>query len=196
MSKLFNIQALSEKTESEKLSELYTSKFLVFHFEKLKSLEENLKRLPTPEELFFLQSDNAFNAFTFIPYVAKHHPIKELHASTYSISRKVIDALIEMHDRGMIEQVTLMISDSMIKRNPLTIENLMAMATTRPNLKVVYAWSHAKVCLMKTHDSFYVIEGSGNWSENAQYEQYILANSKGVYDFRMELFTNSNLKKY
>jgi hypothetical protein len=194
--RLFDIKALSEKTESEKLSELYTSKFLVFHFEKLKSLEENLKRLPTPEEIFFLQSDNAFNAFTFIPFVAKNHPIKELHASTYSISRKVIDALIEMHDRGMIEQITLMISDSMIKRNPLTIENLMAMATSRPNLKVVYAWSHAKVCLMKTHDNYYIIEGSGNWSENAQYEQYILANSKGVYDFRMELFTNSNLKKY
>jgi hypothetical protein len=49
---------------------------------------------------------------------------------------------------------------------------------------------------MKTHDNYYIIEGSGNWSENAQYEQYILANSKGVYDFRMELFTNSNLKKY
>jgi len=194
--RLFDIKALSEKTDSEKLSELYTSKFLVFHFEKLKSLEENLKRLPTPEEIFFLQSDNAFNAFTFIPFVAKNHPIKELHASTYSISRKVIDALIEMHDRGMIEQITLMISDSMIKRNPLTIENLMAMATSRPNLKVVYAWSHAKVCLMKTHDNYYIIEGSGNWSENAQYEQYILANSKGVYDFRMELFTNSNLKKY
>jgi hypothetical protein len=196
VSRLFDIKALSEPTESEKLSELYASKFLVFHFEKLKSLEENLKRLPTPEEIFFLQSDNAFNAFTFIPFVAKQFPIKELHASTYSISRKVIDALIEMHDRGMIEQITLLISDSMIKRNPTTIENLMAMASTRPNMKVLYAWSHAKVCLMKTHDFYYVIEGSGNWSENAQYEQYVLTNSKGVYDFRMELFTNSNLKKY
>lgn len=196
MSRLFDIKALSEPTASEQLSEMYASKFLVFHFEKLKSLEENLKRLPTPEEIFFLQSDNAFNAFTFIPFIARHHPIKELFASTYSISRKVIDALIEMHDRGMVEQVTLMISDSMIKRNPTTIENLMAMASTRPNMKVLYAWSHAKVCLMKTHDNYFVIEGSGNWSENAQYEQYVLANSKGVYDFRMELFTNSNLKKY
>lgn len=196
MSRLFDIKALSEPTASEKLSEMYASKFLVFHFEKLKSLEENLKRLPTPEEIFFLQSDNAFNAFTFIPFIARHHPIKELFASTYSISRKVIDALIELHDRGMIEQVTLMISDSMIKRNPTTIENLMAMASTRPNMKVLYAWSHAKVCLMKTHDNYFVIEGSGNWSENAQYEQYVLTNSKGVYDFRMELFTNSNLKKY
>ena len=195
VNKYFNIKDVSEKKE-EKISEMFASKYLVFHYEKLKSLEESLNRLPTPEEIFFLQSDNAFNAFTFIPFIAKIFPIKELHASTYSISRKVIDALIEMHDIGMIEKITLLISDSMIKRNPATIDNLMAMASTRPNMEVLYAWSHAKVCLLRTHDFYFVIEGSGNWSDNAHYEQYILANSKGAYDFRLQLFTNSNLKKY
>lgn len=196
MNKYFDIKPKSTEEKEEKLPELYASKFLAFHFEKLKTLEESLNRLPTPEEIFFLQSDNAFNAFTFIPFIAKIFPVKELYASTYSISRKVIDALIEMHDKGMIEQITLLISDSMIKRNPATIDNLMAMATTRPNMKVLFAWSHAKVCLLKTHDYYYVIEGSGNWSDKAHYEQYILSNSKGVYDFRLQLFTNSNLKKY
>ena len=196
MNKYFDIKPKSTEEKEEKLPELYASKFLAFHFEKLKTLEESLNRLPTPEEIFFLQSDNAFNAFTFIPFIAKRFPIKQLHASTYSISRKVIEALIEMHDKGMIEQITLLISDSMIKRNPATIDNLMAMATTRPNMKVLFAWSHAKVCLLKTHDYYYVIEGSGNWSDNAHYEQYVLSNSKGVYDFRLQLFTNSNLKKY
>ena len=84
----------------------------------------------------------------------------------------------------------------MIKRNPLVINNLMAMISTRANVKVLYAWSHAKVCLLKTHDDYFIIEGSGNWSENAHYEQYILANSKSIFDFRLQLFTNSNLKKY
>ena len=184
MSRYFNYKALSEEKKEEKISELYTSKYLVFHFEKIKSLEESLNRLPTPEEIFFLQSDNAFNAFTFIPFIARHFPIKNLYASTYSISRKVIDALVELHDRGMVERATIMISDSMIKRNPSTIENLMAMASSRPNLTVQFAWSHAKVCLLETEDSHYVIEGSGNWSENAHYEQYVLTNSKNVYDFR------------
>ncbi len=196
MNRYFNYKALSEEKKEEKISELYTSKYLVFHFEKIKSLVESLNRLPTPEEIFFLQSDNAFNAFTFIPFIARHFPIKNLYASTYSISRKVIDALVELHDRGMVERATIMISDSMIKRNPSTIENLMAMASSRPNLTVQFAWSHAKVCLLETEDSHYVIEGSGNWSENAHYEQYVLTNSKNVYDFRLQLFTNSNLKKY
>lgn len=174
----------------------YVSKYLASHYQKISSLENDLMRVPCPEEFFFLQSDTAFNAFTFIPLVAKLYPIKELHASTYSISRKVISALIEMHDKGQIERITLLVSDSMIKRNPLTIENLMAMASSRPNVTVLYAWVHAKVCLLKTHEDFYVIEGSGNWSENAHYEQYTFANSEGLYDFRMKLFTESKLKKY
>ena len=193
--KYFDLSKSSEKKE-EKLPELFVSKYLSFHYEKVISLEESLTRLPTPEELFFLQSDNAFNAFTFIPFIAKLHPVQELYASTYSISKRVVEALIEMHDRGIIEQITLLISDSMIKRNPLVINNLMAMISTRANVKVLYAWSHAKVCLLKTHDDYFIIEGSGNWSENAHYEQYILANSKSIFDFRLQLFTNSNLKKY
>lgn len=187
------------ETELEKQdgkAEMFVSKYLVKHYQKVVSLEDELMRVPTEEEFFFLQSDTAFNAFTFIPFVSKHFPIKELYASTYSIGRKVIEALVEMHDRGEIEQITLLVSDSMIKRNPLVIDNLMAMASTRPNLKVLYAWVHAKVCLMQTQDHYFIVEGSGNWSENAHYEQYTFGNCKGLYDFRMKLFTESKLKKY
>lgn len=187
---------VAPKEEVKKGSELFTSKYLAAHYQKVSSLENDLFRIPTQDEFFFLQSDTAFNAFTFIPLVAKVFPIKELHATTYSISRKVIDALIELHDKGMIERITLLISDSMIKRNPIVIDNLMAMAQSRPNLTVLYAWVHAKVCLMQTHENYFVVEGSGNWSENAHYEQYTFANSKGLYDFRLKLFTESNLKKY
>ena len=183
-----------QETEAE--TDVHISKYLAAHYQKVSSLEKDLMRIPTSEEFFFLQSDTAFNAFTFIPLVTKVFPIKELHASTYSLSRKVIDALIEMHDKGQVERITLLVSDSMIKRNPLVIDNIMAMAKSRPNVKVLYAWVHAKVCLLKTHENYFVIEGSGNWSENAHYEQYVFANSKGLYDFRMKLFTDSKLKKY
>lgn len=196
---LFDYKALQEEQKQvsrEATEKPYSSKYLAAHYQKVSSLENDLLRIPVQEEFLFLQSDTAFNAFTFIPLVAKIFPIKELHASTYSLSRKVVDALLEMHDQGMIEQVTLLVSDSMIKRNPLVIDNLMAMAKSRPNVNVLYAWVHAKVCLLKTSDFHYVIEGSGNWSENAHYEQYLFAESKGLYDFRMKLFTESKLKKY
>lgn len=190
----FNKKPVEEK--KEKPSEVWMSKYVVSHYQKIQSIENDLLKVPTEGEFFFLQTDKAFNAFTFIPFVAKTFPVKELYASTYSISRKAIEALIEMHDKGMIEQITLLISESMIKRNPVTIENLKAMQSSRPNLKVLYAWSHAKVCILQTHENYYVIEGSGNWSENAHYEQYLFANSKGLFDFRKQLFTTIDMIKY
>lgn len=195
---LFNYKEAQAKTipPDEKAEELFISKYLNSHYQKIENLEDDLLRVPTEEEFFFLQSDTAFNAFTFIPIVAKIYPIKELHATTYSLSRKVVEALIALHDQGLIERITLLVNDGIIKRNPVMMDNLRAMASTRANITILYAWVHAKVCLLKTHDAHFIIEGSGNWSENAQYEQYIFANSKGLYDFRMKLFTETKLKKY
>jgi len=47
---------------------------------------------------------------------------------------------------------------------------------------------------METADNYYVIEGSGNWASNAHYEQYLFANSKGLFDFRKTLFTEAKLR--
>lgn len=192
--KFFDLKNYSSPIPAKPKNEKWESRYLLAHYDKVSKLEEDLLRLPTEEEFFFLQTDNSFNAFTFIPMICKSRSVKELYACTYSISRKVIDALIELHDSGIVEQVTLMVSDSMIKRNPVTIDNLMAMAKERGNFTVNYAWSHAKVCLLKTEDDYYVIEGSGNWSENANYEQYVFANSKGLYEFRKKLFTEIKLR--
>lgn len=198
--KFFDLPSKTQRDSDVPLSqskqEQWVSKYLASHFQKVSKLEEDLLRVPTKEEFFFLQSESSFNAFDFLLLVVKREPIKELFASTYSISRRVIDSLIELHDNGLIEQMTLFISESMIKRNPVTIDNLMAMAKSRPNMKVLYAWSHAKVCLMQTHDNWYCVEGSGNWSDNAHYEQYLFANSYGLFDFRKKLFTDSKLKAY
>jgi hypothetical protein len=192
--KFFEIGAVAEK--QEKIAEKWESKYLASHFQKVGVLSDSLSRLPSVGEFFFLQTDTAFNAFTFVTLVSKANSIKHLYASTYSISRRVVDSLIELHDKGVIEQITLLVSESMIKRNPLIIDNLMQQAKSRPNMTVLFAWIHAKVCLMQTNDAHFVVEGSGNWSENAHYEQYVFSNDAKHYEFRKELFTNINLKKY
>lgn len=190
--KFFDISTKAPVQHSENSS--FKSKYLLAHYEKVRALEVDLKRLPAREEFYFLQTDNAFNAFTFIPWICKTESIKTLCASTYSISRRVIESLVELHDCGRIEQVKLMVSDSMIKRNPVAIDLLQGLARSRPNIEVLFAWVHAKVCIIDSLSGYYCIEGSGNWSENAQYEQYVFGNSKGLYDFRMKLFTDSKLR--
>lgn len=193
--KYFQIPTEESVGSKESTSELFISKYLSMHYQKIKSLSADLLRLPTEEELFFLQTESSFNAFTFIPLIAKHQGIKELYASTYSINIRVIESLIQLHDQGIIEQITLMISDSMIKRNPTTIDLINSLASSRPNINILFSWNHSKVCLMKTEFNHYIVEGSGNWSENALIEQYLFINSKAAFEFRKELFTHSKLRK-
>jgi hypothetical protein len=194
--RFFDIAGSRENSPEEDPERHYKSKFLLAHFENVNKLETNLQRLPSEEEFFFLQTNNSFNAFTFIPFICKYVTVRRLFASTYSISRKVIEALMELQRTGLVEEITLLISDSMIKRNPMTIDVLLGIAATNGNLKVLFGWNHSKVCLLESPSSspeggesqYFVIEGSGNWADNAQMEQYTFANCRGLYDFRMDLF--------
>ena len=117
-----------------------------------------------------------------------------MYASTYSLSVKVIDAFIKLVDTGLIESMTLLISDSMLKRNAKAMDYLQSVTATRGNIKVQFAWIHAKVTLLETRSGKYIIEGSGNWGENAQHEQYIFAHDPKLYSFRESLFTDIKIR--
>ncbi len=193
-SKYFALPLDELKKEESSSSDLFLSKYLNKHYQRIKALPDDLLRLPSPEEIFFLDTENAFNAFTFIVMVAKTQSIKELLASTYSINIRVIESLMELHDNGFIDSITLMVSDSLIKRNPTTIDLLSALVKSRPNIKVVYTWNHSKVSLMRTENNHYVVEGSGNWSENALIEQYVFVNSQDVFEGRKKMFDRISKK--
>lgn len=196
ISKYFALPAETENSEAfeNNASEFFISKYLTRHYLKIKSLSQDLLKLPSENETFYLQTENSFNAFTFIPIVAKAQGIKELYASTYSINIRVIESLIELYDQKIVEKITLLISDSLIKRNPTTYDLLSALIKSRENINVIYSWNHSKITLLQTQDNYYIIEGSGNWSENAFIEQYIFTNSKEVFEFRKQIFTNTKSK--
>jgi len=172
----------------------FVSKYLAAHYQKIARLEEDLKRLPEEEEFFFLQSNNSFNAFTFIPWICKQTTIKHLYATTYSINKRVITALMELHRQGFIDRITLLVSDTMLRRNPVTADLLASANKEYANLNVLFAWVHAKVALIETEEAKYVIEGSGNWSENAYYEQYMFANCSKLFEFRKKLITEVEIR--
>ena len=183
--KYFDIHSITETPKAQ--VEGVFSKYLNKHLQIIENVGE-LCRIPDNGEVFFLQTEKAFNAFTFIPWIAKKFFIEEIYASTYSISRRVVEALQELQQDGKVGEVTLLISDSMIKRNPQTIDNLEAVAKSNANFKIKYYWNHSKVTLIKTKDHFFVLEGSGNFSENAQLEQYTFCNDADVYQFRKQIF--------
>lgn len=191
---LFDLSARRAAQQAEEKSEQYLSKYLLAHFQKISNLKKELRRLPSEKEFMFLHTDKQFNAFTFIALVVEQVTVKHMYACTYSLSRKVIDALIELHDKGRIEQITLLISESMLHRVPKSMDYLQTLVANRKGIKVQFAWVHAKIALLETHDAHYVIEGSGNWSENSSVEQYLFARDADLFRFRESVFTETPIK--
>jgi hypothetical protein len=190
--RFFSIEDLDKKTviKNPDKSGSMVEKFLQIHGEKIESIKQLTGRIPEENEIFFLWTVNSFNAFTFIPFIIKEAgTIFELIISTYSINLRIIEALIKLMDSGKIGWVSIYISDSIRGRLPKVYDQLITLAEKYP-VDVTYAWNHSKIALIKTQDHYFDVEGSGNWGENAQHEQYIFLNSKSVFDFRKNEIIN------
>lgn len=194
MDKLFDLGELGKCQVIEPIqdkSAVLRDKFLDMHSRQVETLKELAGQLPAENEFLAIWTMKSFNAFTFIPYlIMECGKIDRLVMSTYSINRRIIDSLIKKIDQGKIEKVSLLISDSLRQRMPLVSDHLQSMAKLRPQIIVNYAWNHSKITLAEAAGKYFVVEGSGNWSENAQFEQYLFFNNKKLFDFRLECISH------
>ncbi|MEI6577709.1 MAG: hypothetical protein WCO63_16150 [Bacteroidota bacterium] len=183
---LFSLSELDNEAVAS--SGILKSKFHDIHSIRVESIKSLVGNVPNPGECFFLWTVKSFNAFTFIPYFVKEHKvIEELILSTYSISVRILESLTHLLERGKVEKIHILISDSIKFRLPKVQEQLALLCSQRPGqFTVSYAWNHSKICLIKTPHGCFLVEGSGNFSENAQHEQYVFLNIQEVYDFRKE----------
>lgn len=166
-------------------------KFEKAHLERIENIKKLCGKLPSPGEIIFLWTCNSFNAFTFIPYVIKYAGVvDELCISTYSINTRIVESIVKWYDKGSIHSVLLYVSESLRFRMPAVVDLLEAKAKDR-NISIIYAWNHSKVQLIKSDGNYFVVEGSGNFSENAANEQYIFVNNEEVYRFRKGCFDAS-----
>lgn len=185
MAKLFANIALQNRLKNSENS-LIVQQFLTMHTEQVQAMKK-LLTLPGPDEVTFLWTMKSFNAFTFIPYcIEKFGFINEIYISSYTISKRIADAIIKLVQSGKVGFVHIFVSDSLKFRMPAVVNHLDTVLPSEQRIKVSYAWNHSKITCVRAGENYLVLEGSGNWSENAQYEQYVLSNSKKVYEFRKE----------
>lgn len=186
---LFSLNELQSKSTPNELQEeksaVKAEQFLQIHHLMLESIKDLVGKLPEPGEIYFIWTLKSFNAFTFIPYLAKYAgTIDELYITTYSINTRITDALIKMMALGKIKNVTIYISETMRFRMPKVVDYLDSVQHSNSNFRVHYSWVHAKIAMVRIGDNYFHVEGSGNWAENAKHEQYIFLQSKEIFDFR------------
>lgn len=189
---LFSLNELSRGPSAAADGSLvFKDKYIDAHTVKLESLRQLTGAIPSPGEIYFLWTLKSFNAFTFIPYLIKYSgAIEEIILSTYSITLRILEAFSRYHEKGLIHKTTLLVSDSVKFRLPRVNERLVQMQDD--SFQVIYGWNHSKVTLIRTGSGHFVIEGSGNFSENAQFEQYVFMNSPKVWEFRSQCIKNSD----
>jgi len=182
--KYFHISELQQQmqrawSESEAYERMYTF--------KLNNLKELIGRLPNENEAFFIETKKSFSAFTFIVYLMKHSGvIHHLYIATYSTNERIIKSLVKWHEQNKIEHIHLFIAENIRNRMPTVYEKLLKLEADGV-ISLTFAWSHKKVTAIHTDDGYFVVEGSGNYGENAMIENYVFIKSKRIYDFRTRL---------
>lgn len=150
---------------------------------KLNTLKELCGRLPKEGEAFFIETKKSFSAFTFIVYLIKQAGrIDHLFIATYSTNERIVNALIRWREKGMLGTIHLHISETLRFRMPLVFGRLLDLHE-RGVITLTTAWTHKKITCMDTPIGKFVVEGSGNYGENALEEQYVFLKNKNVYDF-------------
>jgi len=158
----------------------------------LSNLSELAQSLPMFHQIYFLWSLKSFNAFAFIHFVLQQRAaIDELVISSYNITREIFIKLLALLDEGSIRHMHLTLSDVAKSRFPLVYDLVNGEASRRDNLEVLYLWNHSKVTLMRCGSDHFIVEGSGNFSENSRHEQYVFLNNPQIYEFRSAWIKNS-----
>jgi len=195
---LLNFKDLDSSNSDEHLSErsgkqsVFKSALPELTAISLENLTELAESLPSFSQIYFLWSLKSFNAFSFIHYVlSQRQAIDELVISSYNITREIFIKLLALLDEGSILTMHLTLSDVAKSRFPLVYDLVNSEASRRDNLEVLYLWNHSKVTLMRCGSDHFIVEGSGNFSENSRHEQYVFLNNPQIYEFRSAWIKNS-----
>lgn len=177
----FDLNDLQKEMSDSRFYSRYFESMLTF---KVNTLKELCGRLPGENEAFFIETVKSFTAFTFIMYIMKNAGyVKHLYIATYSTNERIINALLRWKSKGLIGDIHLHMSETIQFRMPKIYERLIDLQR-EGILELTFAWSHKKITCLDTAAGHFVVEGSGNYGENAMEEQYVFLKNKKVYEFR------------
>lgn len=142
-------------------------------------------------------TERAFNAIIVLEFLLKKYQIDEIYIAVYRMNLLSVNKIKEIIDYGNIKCSILL--SSFFRENKKYekwCEELMMYSKTKDHVNISFAVNHAKVFLAKTKcNKFIVFEGSGNLSDNARIEQYLLENNEITYNFH-KTWINETIEKY
>jgi hypothetical protein len=147
----------------------------------------------SPNVQYRLVTEKSFNAIVVLEYLLKRYELIEIYMAVYRMNQLSVNRLKSIIDSGRIKCSILL--SSFFRENKKYerwAENLIQYADRKENVKVAFALNHAKVFIAKTKDNRHIVfEGSGNLSDNARIEQYMIEDNELTYNFHKEWIANT-----
>lgn len=162
------------------------SRFVISQFARIAEVEDI--GIPTKEnqQLRFITTSQ-MNVISFVLYLLeKIGDIDECIMSYYVIGMKTIELIDSLVREGKIKNLYIQTSTiRMSGKDAKAIEAIRAMMREHGADRIGgnLAWAHTKILCCRIGTKSYVIEGSGNLSDNARIEQYLFERSKRSFDF-------------
>jgi len=146
---------------------------------------------PNENGLTQIITQKQLNAFTLIlAFIEKYGSIDFLQMMTYTIDEKTLFTLIELLEQGKIKKLQILMTETASFRIPKIYKLLKDNFSNKENCNLVFYWVHSKINLIQCKNEKYVIDGSGNYSQNAQIEHYNIFKSKEMFDFHFNMANN------
>jgi predicted small secreted protein len=130
-------------------------------------------------------TERGFNAISVIEYLNNFYELEEIYIAVYRMNQKSVNYLIQLISVNNIKMnIVLSSFFRENKKYEKWCNDLVDYSKNKKNVNVKFSWIHAKVFLSKTKCNKYIVfEGSGNLSDNARIEQYLIENNKTTYNF-------------
>jgi hypothetical protein len=123
-------------------------------------------------------------------FIEHYGKLDFLSIQTYTIDEKTIFTLYELLNNGKIEKLQIIMTETAVFRLPKIYKLLKDIFANHENCNLSFYWVHSKVHLLRCGNDKYVIDGSGNFSMNAQIEQYNIFHSDQMFDFDYDMCNN------
>src|SRR5690606_22943770 len=124
-------------------------------------------QIPNKNGLTQIITQKQLNAFTIIlAFIEKYGSIDFLQLMTYTIDEKTLFTLIELLEQGKIKSLQILMTETASFRIPKIYKLLKENFIERKNCNLVFYWVHSKINLIHCGNEKYVIDGSGNYSQN------------------------------
>lgn len=128
-----------------------------------------------------------FNALPVLEWILQKYSVTEVFLAVYRMNQPSVETLKNLILNNNIECHILVSNFFRENKKYERWARELTLFGKNNNVKVTFARNHAKVFIAKTRCGKHIVfEGSGNLSDNARIEQYLLEDCPETYNFHRE----------